>query len=225
MLSVSLDSLDPEEHNRFRRHPRAYDGAIAALRMITRRKLPNVITSVRMTIRPHQISRMVEMVEFAYQLGCNRVSLSGVHPSGRAITQPGFWMTQDEKHWFIETIYELKRKYPKDLQVSTNDPLKCLLRGFSDVGGEGEVVFDSCPAAAVTFNVNANGDMTPCALMNLPLMNVFGLTINEIAERYRTSDVVKNMLDMNLSGKCGGCRARAMIRRGHYLAEDPDCWL
>ena len=234
MLSVSLDSLDPEEHDQFRRYPGAYDGAVAALRLITKRNIPNVITSVRMTIRPHQIPRMAEMVEFAHQMGCNRVSLSSIHPAGRAIAQPGFWMTRDEKRRFLETIYELKRKYPESFQISTNDPLKCLLRGFSDVGKEGEVVFDGCPAAAVTFNVNANGDMTPCALMNLPMMNVFGLTVEEIARRYRTSEIVKNMLDMNLGGKCGscakkyqcgGCRARAMVRAGHYLAEDPDCWL
>ena len=79
-----------------------------------------------------------------------------------------------------------------------------------------------------------DGNMTPCALMDLPIMNVFGLTIEEIIARYRESEIVKNMLDMNLRGKCGdcskkyqcgGCRARAMIRNGHYLAEDPDCWL
>lgn len=73
-----------------------------------------------------------------------------------------------------------------------------------------------------------------CALMELPMMNIFGLSVEDIAKAYQESMVVKNMLDMNLKGKCGrcdlkyqcgGCRARALIRNHDYLAEDPDCWL
>ena len=108
------------------------------------------------------------------------------------------------------------------------------MRGFHDTGENGELVFDGCAAAAVTFNVGADGAMTPCALLNIPMMNIFNLTIEEMTEKYRHSEIVQNMLDMNLRGKCGkcnlkyqcgGCRARALVRNGHYLEEDPDCWL
>lgn len=234
MLSVSLDSLVPEDHDSFRQSPGAYRKAVAAIRMITQARIPNVITSVRMTLRPGQIDNMPAMAEFAYQAGCHRVSFSSIHPSGRAILNSGLWMTVDQKRRFIDQVYQLKKQYPESFQISTNDPLKCLVRGFSDVGVEGEIVFDGCPAAAVTFNVFANGDMTPCALMNLPIMNVFPLTLDEIADRYQASEIVRNMLDMNLKGKCGscgkkyqcgGCRARALGRMNDYLAEDPDCWL
>lgn len=234
MLSVSLDSLDPQDHDRFRGRQGAFQKAARAIQMIVRHQIPNVITSVRMTIRPHQILLMEEMVRFAYVAGCNRVSLSSIHPAGRAADQPDLWMDKEQKKQFLEKVYVLKGEYPSEFQVSTNDPLKCILRRFSDVGEGEELVFDGCPAAAVTFNVNASGNMTPCALMNLPIMNVFALSIEEINQRYQNSEIVRNMLDMNLGGKCGacskkyqcgGCRARAMVRNGHYLAEDPDCWL
>lgn len=234
MLSISLDSLESSDHDDFRQFPGAYEKAVRAIRMIAEARLPNTITSVRMTLRPEQINQMPVMAEFAYKTGCNRVSFSAIHPAGRALGQPGLWMSKAQKRQFIEQVYLLKRQYPESFQISTNDPLKCLLRGFSDIGEEGEVIFDGCPAAAVTFNVFANGDLTPCALMNLPIMNVFSLTIDEIAERYQQSEIVKNMLEMNLKGKCGGCekkyqcggcRARALGRTGDYLAEDPDCWL
>lgn len=234
ILSVSLDSLSAEEHDAFRRHPMAFEKALRTIDMIVAKKIPGVIVSIRSTIRPHQITSMEAMTEFAYRKGCNRISLSSIHPAGRAIDQPDLWMSKDEKRRFLEKIYELKGKYSSEFQISTNDPLKCILRGFHDMGHEGEIVFDGCPAAAVTFNVSTNGNMTPCALMNLPIMNVFDLSIEEMTRRYRESEIVRNMLDMNLGGKCGscekkyqcgGCRARAMIRNGHYLAEDPDCWL
>ncbi len=234
MLSVSLDNLDALEHDTFRHHPGAYNKALDSIRMITEAKLPNVITSVRMTLRPDLICQMPAMAEFAYKAGCDRVGFSAIHPAGRALINPGLWMTREQKRLFIEQLYQIKSQYPESFQVSTNDPLKCIVRGSSEVGEDGEVIFDGCPAAAVTFNVFANGDLTPCALMNLPILNVFPLTVDEIAELYQQSEIVKNMLDMNLKGKCGrcekkyqcgGCRARALGRTGDYLAEDPDCWL
>jgi AdoMet-dependent heme synthase len=233
ILSVSLDSLDPEEHDSFRKFPGAFRRALHAVRMIVKRNLPNVMTSVRTTLHPNQIDQMENIIQFVRSLGCQRSSLSAIHPAGRSIERPDLWMTKDQKKMFIKRVYELKAKYT-DLQISTNDPLKCLVRGYDDLGDDGELVFDGCAAAAVTFNVGADGTMTPCALLNIPMMNVFGLSIEEITEQYRKSEIVKNMLDMNLRGKCGhcekkyqcgGCRARALICNGHYLEEDPDCWL
>ena len=112
--------------------------------------------------------------------------------------------------------------------------MKCLIRGKSDIGDDNEIVFDGCGAGAITFNVNSDGTMTPCALLNIPIMNTFPLSVEEITENYRQSKVVKDILEMNLSGKCGscskkyqcgGCRARALIQNDDLLGEDPHCWL
>ena len=234
-VSVSLDSTNAQVHDLFRNYSGAFSGAVRALRLVAERGSPGIIASARVTLQPDQIQSMEEITDFVFRLGCNRISLSSIYPSGRSIDRPEFWMTLEQKKQFLEKVYALREAYPTTFQISTNDPLKCLVRDVcDDVGSGDEVVFDGCPAAAVTFNVGANGDMTPCALMNLPMFNVFGLTVDEIAGRYRESDIVKNMLDMNLRGKCsicdkkyrcGGCRARALARNGHYLAEDPDCWL
>ena len=173
------------------------------------------------------------MAKFAQEIGCNRVSFSAIHPSGRAIDREDLWMSQKEKKSFLEEIYKLKKIF-HGMNITTNDPLKCILRGESDLGKEGELVFDGCGAGVITFNVNSDGIMTPCALLNMPMMEVFPLTIEEMNEKYRENDIVKNMLTMNLKGKCkncskkyqcGGCRARALIQKGDYLEEDPHCWI
>lgn len=242
MLSVSLDSLNEQEHNSFRNYPRAYEKAIEALRLMNSAKIPNVVTSIRSTIKPDKIDSISGLIKFAQSEGCNRINLSSIHPAGRAIERPDLWMTREQKKQFIEKIYEEKRLLNRsavkgcdaDFRIDTNDPLKCLARGHGEEGQCGEVVFDGCIAAAVTFNISVNGDMTPCALMNIPIMNVNGLSIKEITRCYQQSEIVKNMLEMNLKGKCGrcakkfqcgGCRARALIRQGDYLDEDPDCWM
>jgi AdoMet-dependent heme synthase len=233
VLSVSLDNLDPAKHDEFRVHKNAFPKAVSALRLVAESNLPNVIASMRSTIQASQICEMEDMVRFAKDMGCKRVSFSAIHPAGKAIERDDLWMTKDQKLAFIKEIYRLKEVFT-DLNVTTNDPLKCLLRGKNDLGENGELVFDGCGAAAITFNVNSDGVMTPCALLDIPMMNVFPLTIEEMAEHYRENPIVRNMLAMNLSGKCGsckikyqcgGCRARALIQKGDYLAEDPHCWL
>lgn len=233
VLSVSLDSLNPGEHDKFRVHKGAFRKAVAALRLVAESNLPNVIVSMRSTIQAFQIKEMESMVAFAKNIGCKRISFSAIHPAGKAIEREDFWMTREQKRAFLKEVYRLKAVFP-DLNVTTNDPLKCLLRGQNDLGEKEELVFDGCGAAVITFNVNSDGTMTPCALLNIPMMNVFPLTIEEMATLYRESPIVKDMLAMNLKGKCGtcskkyqcgGCRARALVQNGDYLQEDPHCWL
>jgi len=247
ILSVSLDSLDSKEHDEFRRHASAHEKAVRAMKMVADSGTPNVIASMRSTLRPSQIKDMEAMVAFAQQIGCKRVSFSAIHPAGAAANRPDLWMTVEQKKQFIYEIYRLKKVFP-EMTIKTNDPLKVLVRGFSDVGKGSERVFDGCGAGAITFNVNSDGTMTPCSLMNLPMMNVFPMSIEEITEAYRNNGIGKNMLTMNLRGKCGscdkkyqcgGCRVRAIIgkgimlgmdpiqiiQQGIYLEEDPHCWL
>lgn len=233
VLSISLDNLDPLKHDKFRHYSGAYKKALDALNLIKENNFPNIIPSMRSTIKADQIKDMEAMVNFAKKNGCQRVSFSAIHPAGRAIDRKDLWMTPEEKKKFIEEIYRLKKIFPT-INVTTNDPLKCLIRGKNDLGEEGELIFDGCGAAAITFNVNSDGTMTPCALLDLPIMNIFPLTIEEIIEKYKKSEIVKNMLQMNLKRKCGkcskkyqcgGCRARALIQNGDYLEEDPHCWI
>lgn len=85
----------------------------------------------------------------------------------------------------------------------------------------------------MSFNVDSGGTMTPCALLDIPMMNVFPLEIDEITRQYQENPIVRNMLTMNLKGRCGtcekkfscgGCRSRALAHSGDYLGEDPHCW-
>jgi len=233
VLSVSLDNLDPTKYDEFRVYKGAFPMAVDALRLVAESDLPNVVASMRSTIQATQIGEMERMVNFAKEIGCKRVNFSAIHPSGKAIERDDLWMSREQKMAFIKEVYRLKELFP-DLNVTTNDPLKCLLRGKNDLGQDGELVFDGCGAAAITFNVNSDGTMTPCALLDIPMMKIFPLTIEEITERYRENPIVKSMLAMNLKGKCGscqikyqcgGCRARALIQKGDYLEEDPHCWV
>lgn len=234
MLSVSVDSVNPKEHDAFRKYNSAFEKATTALRMISSRNNEKLVPSMKTVVMPHTIDEMAARVAMADGLGCKRVSFTSVIYSGKAKTESNMWMTGTQKKQFLENIYHLKKEYPH-INVTTNDPLKCIIRGMSDEpASDSEIVMDGCPAATVSFNVNSDGVMTPCSLLNVPMMNTFELTVEEIAEKYRNNEITKMFLDMDLHGKCSncskkylccGCRARAFAYTGDIMGEDPECWI
>lgn len=232
-ISVSLDSINPTSHDAFRRHPGAFSKANDAIQLIVKSHISGVTASMRCTVQASQIDEMEELVKHAQALGCKRIGFSAVHPVGRAIEHPELWMTCDQKKEFLKRVYQLDEYYT-DIRVGTTDPLKCLINKKSNVSMTDERIINGCGAAAVTFNVNADGMMTPCAMLDIPMFNIFPLSIKEITKQYQQNSIVKDMLEMKLKGKCGkcqikyqcgGCRARAFALKGDYLEEDPHCWL
>ena len=234
MLSVSVDSTKPEKHDAFRGYNNAFNKAVTALKMISSRNSEKLVPSMKTVIMPDTIDEMAAQVALADNLGCKRISFTSVIYSGKAKTESTMWMTSKQKKQFLENIYRLKREYPH-INVTTNDPLKCLIRGISDEPtSDSEIVMDGCPAATVSFNVNSDGVMTPCSLLNIPMMNTFELTAEEIAEKYQNNEITKMFLEMHLHGKCSdcskkysccGCRARALAYSGDIMGEDPECWI
>ena len=234
MISVSVDSINPSIHDNFRKFPGAFKKATDALRLIAERKNEKIIPSMKTVILPNTIDEMSSRVALADRLGCRRVSFTSVIYSGKAISESDMWMTDQQKKSFLENIYILKKMYPH-INVTTNDPLKCLIRGMNDEPKDDqEIVMDGCPAGTVSFNVNSDGTMTPCSLLNVPMMNTFDLTVEEIAKKYCDNELTKKMLDMKLQGKCAdcpkkylccGCRARALAATGDIMGEDPECWI
>lgn len=233
-FSISLDSLDSQDHDNFRGRKGAFDRTIEAFRTVTKYRSSKLDVSMRTSLRPHQVSQMRDFTDFAYNLGCDRINFSAIQPVGRARDNKLLWMNQLQKKQFIEQVHELDKIHPRPFLVRTNDPLKCLIDPNVETTNSDDLIFGGCIAGTATFNVRADGTMTPCALLDVPLMNVSSMSIDEITANYQSNPIIKNMLDMKLSGKCrkcsrkyqcGGCRARALACHNDFLAEDPDCWI
>jgi len=150
-LSISMDSLDPASHDEFRGHKGSFSKVTDALHLVTRCNIPNLILCMRSTIRPSQIDEMNDMVRYARKMGCRRIGFSAIQPAGRALERSDLWMSKVQKETFLKRVYELKKKF-RDIEVTTNDPLKCLICHESDSSKKNELVFDGCGAAATTFN-------------------------------------------------------------------------
>jgi len=197
-----------------------------------------IFVGIRTSLLPKNIDKIGEIADFVYKLGVKRLSISSVLPIGSALNDKNMLMTQNEKRRFLETLFAIREKYYPEMKVTTNDPLHnlCKKDGCCDesMSFDGVRTINGCTGGVTQFNVFANGDLTPCAILNMPILNIFETEYNDIEKIYVRNEVVKNLVSRAFSGKCGkcpikfacgGCRARAKNTYEDYLATDPDCWI
>lgn len=227
-IAISLDSINPERHDTFRRSRRAFEQSVQAIKLVA--EAPDVQCIVRATIQKDQLPEVEPMFEFVDSLGADSLSISSVIPVGRALHKPELGFDSVSKKQLIEQVIALSRQ-ERRLSIDVNDPLAYIGVGYQGVCGE----FGGCIAGIGTFSVEPDGTMLPCPVLpNQVIMNIDGKTPEEMLDVYSKSPFVHSLLERELTGKCGGCklrftcggcRARAEGVMGHYLAEDPDCWL
>lgn len=91
----------------------------------------------------------------------------------------------------------------------------------------------SCNRHFYSLYVKANGDVIPCAGIDLPVGNVRDQALQDIIS---FSTVIQDLrhADQRVKGKCHscdrndlcyGCRGNAYQLTNDYLAEDPNCWI
>lgn len=85
-----------------------------------------------------------------------------------------------------------------------------------------------CRAGIQMLSIKPNGDVVPCPLLEVKVGNVTQTSLRAIMN----SSILIKLRNRELKGKCavckfkdlcGGCRVRAYLYSGDYLAEDPLC--
>ncbi|MDO5556022.1 MAG: SPASM domain-containing protein [Clostridia bacterium] len=93
-----------------------------------------------------------------------------------------------------------------------------------------DAIWKGCGACSTSLTIMPNGDIIPCAYLNI----VCGNLKKQEIEKAWASEVFKNIRESNLKGKCGeckykflckGCRALPYIKGNDYLEEDKGCWI
>lgn len=227
-ISISLDSVDPDRHNSFRHSRHAFEKSVQAIKMVTERQ--NIRCIVRATIQKDQLSEIKPMFELVDSLGADVLSISSVIPVGRALHKPELRFGKESKKKLVKLAASLNQQGHR-LKIDVNDPLAYITEDYQASCGE----FGGCIAGIGTFSVEPDGTMLPCPVLpNQVIMNICGMDPKQMLDAYSKSQFVHSLLERKLTGKCGacelrftcgGCRARAEGITGHYLAEDPDCWL
>lgn len=233
-IIFSLDHYIGSKHDSFRSYKGSYRKIMESIKLIKEFKIDNLRVGIKTTVSPESFPFIDKMRQLVEKLGCDTWLVTDVQPFGKALDNNKLLFLKKDKIKFIEKIYSLI-KLSKNLEIKMFEPLATLIvekqdkkKYYSSFG-----CFPCC--AGVNYvSVKPNGDITPCELMNLPIININDDDPKILAKNYINSPIIKNLSQKNLFGKgkscdnnkiCYGCRARAWSVNKDYLAEDPDCWL
>jgi radical SAM protein with 4Fe4S-binding SPASM domain len=249
--SVSLDSVDPERHDKFRQLPGAFKNA---LRGIENLKEEGLDFSLHMSIMAWNVSEIPAMIDFARTIGAKVLNFFFLVQTGR-----GKGIVDIAPSQYREILTYLARAQgvgsPDAKNATTffdrfEDPWT------SSVGSANGVILrakcaphfrkiiyeldpnspmlknyaqGSCPAGKYYCRITPEGDITPCPYMPVSAGNLREKSFDEI---WNHSPVLNDLREPHLGGRCGdcefgticgGCRCRAYATHNDYLAEDPAC--
>src|SRR5689334_18659456 len=230
-LSLSLDALDPERHDRFRKVRGAWQNTVEGAQILNRTGLPFIVQT---TAGSHNIGELEAIADFAHdRLSAKVWNLYFLVPTGRG--QFVSDITPQEYDEVLASLYRIQRKYERRMLVNAkcaphyiktvleNAAADVSIRTYS--GGAG-----GCPAGTHYMGIRPNGDVTPCPYLPLFAGNLRRSSLDDL---WSTSDLFAGIRRRSALGdrcgacemnaQCGGCRARAYGSTGDVMAEDPLC--
>jgi radical SAM protein with 4Fe4S-binding SPASM domain len=230
-LSLSLDALDPDRHDRFRRVTGAWKNTVEGARILTEAGLPFIVQT---TVGSHNVDELEALAAFAHDTLHAKVwNVYFLVPTGRGAFVSD--ISPQAYDGILEDLRRIQAHYAGRMLVNAKcaphyvktlieqDPESPFLKTYT--GGAG-----GCPAGTHYMGIRPNGDVTPC-----PYLPVFGgnLKSETLADVWAGSEpfiAIRKRTELGgrcgaceLNALCGGCRARAFGATGDVMAEDPLC--
>ena len=222
-MGISLDSMDREKHNAFRKFPGAWEGAVQGMRNCRAAGLPFQIHTTVMEWNNHELEALTD---FAVAEGAVAHHFFFLVPTGRAKTIEAESLRAEA---YEDTLTRIMKKQqeveielkptcaPQFLRIAAQMGMKTRFRR-------------GCLAGTAYCIISPRGKVQPCAYLNMELGDVRQTPFDEI---WKNSEVLNKLRTLEYSGgcgsceykrACGGCRARAAYyHEGDYMAEEPWC--
>jgi AdoMet-dependent heme synthase len=238
-LSLSLDALDPDRHDRFRKVRGAWQNTVEGAEILNRTGLPFIVQT---TAGSHNLGEgeLEAIADFAHdRLAAKVWNLYFLVPTGRGQFVSDITPAQYDE--VLASLYRIQRKFDRRMLVNAKcaphyikTVLENALRpGSGQDGGQIRTYSGGaggCPAGTHYMGIRPNGDVTPC-----PYLPVFAGTLrsSRLADLWTSSELFTGIRqrtslggrcgECEMNGHCGGCRARAYGMSGDLMAEDPLC--
>jgi radical SAM protein with 4Fe4S-binding SPASM domain len=233
-LSLSLDALDPDRHDRFRRVRGAWQNTVEGAEILNRTGLPFIVQT---TAGSHNLGELEAIADFAHdRLAAKVWNLYFLVPTGRGQFVSDISPAQYDE--VLASLYRIQRKFDRRMLVNAKCAphyIKTVLENSgsgTDVspirtysGGAG-----GCPAGTHYMGIRPNGDVTPCPYLPVFAGNLRRASLADLWGSSELFDGIRRRSSLGgrcgaceMNGHCGGCRARSYGMTGDLMAEDPLC--
>ncbi len=235
-LSLSLDALDPDRHDGFRKVRGAWRNTVEGAEILGRTGLPFIVQT---TAGSHNLGELEAIADFAHdRLAAKVWNLYFLVPTGRGQFVSDITPAQYDE--VLASLYRIQRKYDRRMLVNAKcaphyiktvlenagaepDPTPTDARLRQGHGGQAESGGASlpglsairtysggaggCPAGTHYMGIRPNGDVTPC-----PYLPVFAGTLrsSSLADLWTSSELFADIRRRtSLGGRCGECEMNA----------------
>lgn len=250
-LSLSLDALDPDRHDRFRQVRGAWRNTVDGAGILGRVGLPFIVQT---TAGSHNLGELEAIADFAYErLGAKVWNLYFLVPTGRGQFVSDITPAQYDQ--VLSSLFRIQQKYDRRMLVNAKcaphyiktileedraQPSTLASESIASVppelatfprairtytGGAG-----GCPAGTHYMGIRPNGDVTPCPYLPLFAGNLRRSRLDDLWSQSELFVGIRQRASLGgrcgeceMNGHCGGCRARAYGMTGDVMAEDPLC--
>lgn len=224
-VSISLDSMHPGIHDGIRSWKGGWERAVQAVNICRNRGLA---VQINTTITKKNCEEIPKLAEFSRTLGAKVFSPFFLVCTGRGEQLAD--IPPETYEQILSSIVDSKENY-HGLMIRTRCAPIFRRILYQKNPGSPLLKMDTgrCLAGLHYCRITPEGDLTPCPYLPLAVGNTKRKTLRELWSESPAFVLLRNP---TLKGKCGicefkilcgGCRARALVFYGDYMAEDPWC--
>lgn len=224
-VAVSVESLDPTYHDRFRRGHGSLAATLAAVDRLAQHGLDFVIQTTLTKGNRHELP---ELAAWAAERGAVSFNAYFLVTTGRAQRMSD--LTPSEYEALLTELVDLHVEYRGRMLVRAKCAPQFMRLVYQRAPDSAILHYGTrCPCGTHYCRITPDGGLTACPY--LPLV-AGDLRREAFADVWRRAALFDQLRHGALGGKCGrceyrvicgGCRARAFAAEGDALAADPSC--
>ena len=211
-ITLSLDGFE-KDHIYIRQHPKSWENALRALRLIVRE--PSIVYDVVTCVTGDSLARLTEFKEFLIAEGVKAWRLFTIFPVGRAARDPRLQLSDEQFTGLMEFIAATRRE----------GRIRCDYACEGFLGGWETEVRDSfyhCSAGVTTAGIRIDGAISGCTSIRAAhdqgntYRDDFMTVWNERFEKFRDREWARK-------GACSECKVWKWCKgNGMHLYDDED---
>ncbi|MEN8144717.1 MAG: radical SAM protein [Gemmatimonadota bacterium] len=224
-VAVSIDSLDPVYHDRFRHGAGALTQTLAAVDRLREHRLDFIVQT---TVTRGNKGELEALADWAAGAGAVSLNVYFLVETGRAEGMPGLPPAENEA--VLAQLLELGERFQGRMMVRSKCQPQIMRHAYQAGSGSSLLNYGTrCPCGVQYCRITPDGKVTPCPYLPEVAGDLRQSTFSDI---WYKSDLFGQIRSGNLGGKCGrceyrevcgGCRARAFASSGDVLGADESC--